>query len=125
MRRLSGTVFAALAATVLLSVGGADASKTAKTYLGCGKDAGEDNFCIIGSGWGATFEAKNGKRTKYELCVKTPAGKDCAKHKTNRNGKDFTPLFNKPNETPGTVKATWKVGGKFAGRDSMTLGIGD
>lgn len=113
------------AGAILLAAGAADASKTAKAYLGCGEFGGEDNFCIIGNGWGATFEAKNGERTKYKLCVKTTAGKDCAKHKTNRSGEDFVPLYRKANEAAGAVKATWKVGGRFAGRDSMTLGIGD
>lgn len=124
MRKLALSI--ACAAALLASVGSAEAGKQYRAYFGCGESAGPSDFCVIGSGWGVTFEAKDGNRTRYRLCVKSSDGsKDCDQHKTNRRGQDFVPLFNQPNEMPGKYRATWKVGGDFAGRDKLILGPGD
>jgi hypothetical protein len=109
-----------------LAMGGASAQASGKnyrTYLGCGKFSGNSSTCYVGSGFGATLEAKQRhKRFKFKICVKGPGGnKWCDKRKTNKGGESFVPLYSKFNFDLGKYRATWKVGGKFAGRDSMTL----
>jgi hypothetical protein len=42
------------------------------TYPSCGDRAGKDSHCIIGNGWGATFDARGTGREKYKLCVNPP-----------------------------------------------------
>lgn len=112
----------------VLAIGGAPAlasGKDYRTYLGCGKYDGSSSTCSQGDGFGATLAAKNRhRRFKYKICVKGPDGsKLCEKRHTNRGGESFVPLYGgRFDNDLGKYHATWKVGGAFVGRDSMTLG---
>lgn len=123
--RRAALALGVLAAVLAMSGSVAQASaKNYRTYLGCGKFSGNSSTCYQGSGFGATLEAKNRhRRFKYKICVKPPDGhKWCDKRRTNRGGESFVRLYGgRFDNDLGRYRATWKVGGKFAGRDSMTL----
>jgi hypothetical protein len=124
LRRTCAAATSALVAIAVLALPtDAAASHAYKTELGCGEGA-KGSSCAVGSGVGALFKAKNGHRTRYVLCIKNPDGaKSCDKHKTNANGVDV--IYGFDNGPLGRYRATWKVGGEFAGHDEMTLLIGD
>jgi hypothetical protein len=122
-------IIAAIAIVALSALAASDAfgSGGYRTYATCG--SGPDSGCFVGDGWGGVFKAKNGKRTRYKLCVTPPQGasKKCRKLKTNRKGKDFAPIFQwySGNLRLGTYGFTWRKDGQQIDKDSMVLHIGD
>jgi hypothetical protein len=122
--RFALLVIGALLAFLIAGSPAQASGKDYKAYLGCGKYAGNSSTCYQGDGFGATFAAKHRHaRFKYKICVKPPSGdKWCDNRHTNRGGSSFVSLYGgRFDNDLGTYKATWKVGGKFAGRDRMTL----
>lgn len=130
--RRSGALAAALAFALALALAAfAPDSSAAKRFRGYGscnvleKRPDSDSKCVQGDPWGAVFVAKRQSRVKYKLCVRGPGGgKDCFKKRTKKRGKPSVVGFFGPTapHTIGKYRFVWKVGGRFAAKDTLRIG---
>ena len=106
VRKAAVTLGVVIASTLSVAVPAQASSKNYRTYLGCGKYAGNSSSCYQGDGFGAILEAKHRhRRFKHKICVKGPGGhKWCDKRHTNRGGRSFVDLTTKFNNDLGKYR---------------------
>ena len=104
-----------------------EAAKRFRGYASCNvfeKRPDSDRSCVQGNPWGAVFVAKRQSRVKYKLCVRKPGGgKDCFKKRTKKRVKPSVVGFFGPTapHTIGKYRFVWKVGGRFAAKDTLRI----
>lgn len=127
-------VLAVIAVATFSMLAGASASSKGGGFKGFATCAGPpgtpdpiaSDYCVVGSGFGAVFIAKNRDRVRYKLCVQKPEhDKDCIWERTRNAGNPaFVPLY--AGEVVGTYHLKWRVPGRgTVDKDSFYLDVGD